>query len=336
MRALIAADLHMSAYSQEATISYQGLEVSEKLVSIVKAVKEMIEYAKKKEITKVILAGDTFHTKSIIHSLAQSLFLDIIRENKNIQFIIIDGNHDMSSKSGIGVSALKCCDNEPNVFMLHESKEIDNIWFVPWNPKTMNQDIIKGSPNKVPYLISHLGLNEGKMNSGISIVSDIGLKDLTKYKLAILGHYHANQEVGNVIYVGSLIQMDWGEKHEVKRFLDFNSDTGEFISIPSSGYKKYFELEIKKDNVKEVLEEAKKLQEQGDFVRLRKLEEVDTVDIQDTYHIIDDTENDITNRGVSTTMSMEQKLLKYLEIKKIRPEDYEMYKSIGMDIVSSI
>jgi len=51
-------------------------------------------------------------------------------------------------------------------------------------------------------LISHFGLSEGMLNSGMSIISDIGLKDLRgKYELVLLGHYHKPQEI---IYILNL------------------------------------------------------------------------------------------------------------------------------------
>jgi len=334
MKFILTADLHLSLYGNDDINKESNLP--ERLHSIITSMENMIKYGIDNHIQNFVVAGDIFHNKSIIYSIAQSSLIDLVRKYKTIDFILLDGNHDMSSRTTNSISSLKSLDSEKNVHVIHEIEQIENITFVPW--KHVSKEYFSSITSD--YLISHFGVNEGKLSSGVSLVSDISSKDLSHFKFVLLGHYHANQNFTynntEIYYVGSPIQLDWGEKHEEKRFLVVDSKKNEIISIPTSGYKKYFELEIKKDNVKEVLEEAKKLQEQGEFVRLRKLEEVDTVDIQDSYHIIDDTENDITNRGVSTTMSMEQKLLKYLEIKKIRPEDYEMYKSIGMDIVNSI
>ena len=100
-----------------------------------------IDYAEDNNIPNIVIAGDTFHTKSIIHALAQSVLLDFVKSFPELNFIIIDGNHDMSSKSGDGVSALRCLDDVNNVDMIHESKQIENIAFVPWHPKKMKNDI---------------------------------------------------------------------------------------------------------------------------------------------------------------------------------------------------
>lgn len=332
MRAVLTADNHLSAFANEPI--HNGMP--EKLYYNIQALKNVAEYSIKNNINNIIIAGDMIHTKSIIHSLAQSEFLDFVRAYKQLTFIIIDGNHDMSSKSGDGVSALKCCDNEENVIMVHESKEIDNIWFVPWNPKTMIQDIKSGSPNQVPYLVSHFGLNEGRLNSGISIVSDLGLKDLKQYKKVFLGHYHAAQEIDNVMYVGSLIQLDWGEKNEIKRFLDINTDTNEIISVESIGFKKYCEFNITKDNADEVIKKAEDLKKEGHDVKLRKKDDVLLDNVSKEIIVIDDSEIDITNRGINSSMTRKDKALKYMEIKNIPESKIEDYLSIGLDIMNSV
>lgn len=332
MKFLKSGDIHLKAFANEPT--YKGLP--ESLYYNMSALTNMANYAIEKHINNIVFSGDLFHTKSIIHSLAQALLLDFLRKYKDIYFYIMDGNHDMSSKSGDGVSALKCCDNEENVITIHKSIEIDNIWFVPWDPKNMYQDIKNGSPHKVPYLISHLGLNEGKLNSGISIISDIGLKDLKQYKRVFLSHYHAAQEIENVMYVGSLIQLDWGEKNEEKRFLEIDTDNDTVISVPSTGFKKYCEFNVTKDNVEKVLLEVEQLKKEGHNVKVRKKEEVDLQNIEKDVIIINDIETDITNRGIDSSMSREEKLEKYLQIKEIPSDKFNYFKEIGIDIINSI
>jgi DNA repair exonuclease SbcCD nuclease subunit len=190
MKFIYTADLHLSSYSQDRIDSTTHLP--ERLSGIYTSFCEILNYGMDNNIKNVVIGGDIFHNKSLIHSIAQSRLLDIVRVYREIYFIIEDGNHDMSSMTGDGVSALKCLDNEVNVKTIHNTCIIDNILFVPWNPRNMISDIKEGRTN---YLISHFGLNEGKLNSGISIVSDIGLKDLKQYKRCYLGHYHTPQEV---------------------------------------------------------------------------------------------------------------------------------------------
>jgi len=328
MRFVAIADLHLSMYAQDSIIPETSLP--ERLNSLNIVLRNTADYALGNDIKNIVIAGDILHNKSIIHSIAQSIFLDYVREYKEITFITLDGNHDLSSKSGKGVSALKSLDSELNVDMIHLPKIIENILFVPWNPETMIDDI---KNNDADYLVSHFGLNEAQLSSGISIVSDIKLRDLSKFKHCILGHYHLPQTVGNVTYVGSPIQLDWGEKGEEKRFLVVDTDLGKVKSIPTIGYKKYMEYKITNENKDEIVEEARKSKEEGHYVQIVKTENIDTVDLSNEFKIVDKSEVDITNRGIITSMSQVERNKKYLEIKEIK--DIEKYEKVGIDIIES-
>lgn len=331
MRFIFIADVHLSLYGQDSYIS--GLP--ERLHNLNQVLRRIAEYALQNQILKISIGGDVFHTKSIIHSVAQSILIDYIIEytRKGIEFIIIDGNHDMSSKSGDGVSALKCLDSIAGVDMIHVPKEIENVLFVPWNAKTMEEAIKRGTKD---YLISHFGLNEAELNSGISIVSDLGLTDLSQYKHCYLGHYHKGQTVGNVTYVGSIMQMDWGEKGEDKRFLIIDTISGIHQSILTSGYKKHYELELTQTNKEEILIKARELKEAGHHIKLNMVEAISDVgigDIEKEFRVVDKTVKNITNRGITQTMSMDDKLNRYLSIKEIPDDLKNQYMTIGKEII---
>ena len=130
------------------------------------------------------------------------------------------GNHDLSGRGKDAVSALKSLDNEPNVMRIGKTTTIGDLFLVPYSPDMVTD--IKN--NKSKYLISHFGLSEGILNSGMSIVSDLSISDLDgRYRYVLLGHYHKPQSIKkatiDLYYVGSPIQIDWGEKNEEKRFL---------------------------------------------------------------------------------------------------------------------
>ena len=331
MKMLISADWHFSAYSSDKIDSKTGLP--ERLSDIYSVITNMIDYAKSNSISYINVVGDIFHNKSIIYSTAQSLLLDIVRNNKNIHWIFLTGNHDLSSMTGDGVSATKCFDNEENVTTIHETKKIENMLFVPWNPKTMVSDIKNGDAE---YLFAHLGLNEGVLNSGISLVSDIGLKDLKQYKKVYLGHYHTPQEISNVKYVGNPTHLDWNDKNQEKRFIVFDSITGEEESVPTSGYKKHCEFEITEENKSEILRVAKELKNSGHYVKLNKIDNLDTSDLENVFDVIDKREKDITNRGITSSMSASDKLNRFLEIKEIPLEKRDIYRNVALDIMESI
>ena len=337
MKFAYTADWHLSRYGQDKVEDVDNLP--ERLSSIKSTLYEIADYCRKESIIKIMVGGDLLHNKSVIYTLAQDIMLDFFRNNKDIEFIVIDGNHDLSGKGENVVSALKSLDNEENVTRIqgdHYLDSVNDILYVPYSTRMV--EIIKN--NSAKYLISHFGLNEAILNSGISVVADIGIKDLVgKYKYVLLGHYHLPQEILSeeidIHYVGSVIQLDWGEKNETKRFLVVDTEIENIQSIPTTGYKKYIEYEIDSENRSEVIEEARLSKEKGDHVKIIKKEKIDISDVEDEFRIIDKTEKDITNRNLNSSMSLADKLERYLEIAEIDEKYREDYKKTAFEIVDS-
>jgi len=329
MKAIVIADIHLSMYSNDPVV--EG--ISMRLFYLNSVLRRIADYAIKHKIDIIIIAGDIYHTKSSIHAVAQDVLLEYVRDYQDLLFYVIDGNHDMSSKSGKGVSGLKCLDNEPNVYMMHEPTMVENIFFVPWNAKTMVETVKNGQAD---YLISHFGLNEAMLNSGISIISDLGMKDLAHYKWCLLGHYHMPQELGNVIIPGSIIQLDWGEKHEEKRFIILDTDKHTWKSVPTQGYVEHHALELTDENKEDVLKLARKLKDKGHQVKINRMTVgVDMAELQDEFVVVDKVEKDITNRGIDSSMSMSDIFKRYMEIEGIPKEKWPAYEAMAVKIVNT-
>jgi len=333
MKFAFSADIHLSRYGQDKLEDETSLP--ERLDSLKRALDNMAMYCVENNIRVMILGGDLLHGKSIIYAIAQDIMLDFFNHWSDlIRFYVIDGNHDLSGKGHQVVSALKPLRNVPSLTWVpfNETLRIGNMLMVPYGPDMV--DTIKN--NSADVLVSHFGLNEGVLNSGISIVADISLRDLTgKYKLVLLGHYHKPQEIIrediSLYYVGSPIQLDWGEKNDDKRFLVVDTDTMEVESIPTTGYKKHIELDISDSNKQETLEAAKEAQEQGHYVKIVKRENVDLGDTD--FMVVDKTEKDITNRGITSSMSQSDKFRRFLEIKEIPEDDQERYLNKALELV---
>ena len=332
MKFICIADIHLSMYYQDRII--KGLP--ERLYYLKNVLTNISEYAISNEIKNIVIAGDVFHTKSIIHSLAQSILLDYINNNGSIDFSVIDGNHDMSSKSGEGVSALKCLDNCSNVNMIHEPCVYEDIIFVPWDPRTMRQTIKESTQS---YLVSHFGINEAMLNSGISIVSDIKAKDLAHFKKCFVGHYHVPQEFANIHIPGSIIQLDWGEKGEKKRFLIVDTEDDSVESVETSGYKQHIEIDLDTNDpseLSEIYEKAKSLKDEGHEIKFNLMKgDIDISPIKEDFRVIDKVEKDITNRGINTAMSKEDILNRYIEIREIPEEKREIFLHIGKELIDA-
>ena len=338
MRFAYIADIHLSRYSQDKIEDQTNLP--ERLNSIKNTLYEVGDYCLQNSIRNIFIGGDILHGKSVIYAIAQDIMIQFFEDyvHSGIYFHVIDGNHDLSGKGNEVVSALRPLSNIDGVKWVKFSEIYrlsppEDILFVPYSNNLPK--IIKN--NKARILVSHFGLNEGILNSGISIISEVSMKDLEgKYDLVLLGHYHKPQEIVQngvrVLYVGSLIELDWGEKNDQKRFLVVDTDTLNVDSIPITQYRKHVQVEVTSENKDEAIEIVKAAQQAGDHVKVVMKEKVD-LSVLENVNIIDKTDRDITNRGITSNMSTEDKLRKYLEIKEISPEYYDMYMKVAMEVI---
>jgi DNA repair exonuclease SbcCD nuclease subunit len=197
-----------------------------------------------------------------------------------------------------------------------------DIYVIPYCEKFL--DVVK-TIKGYRILLTHIGLNEGKLESGISKVSNISLTHLKAFSLILAGHYHTPQFVENGVskfyYAGSVSNLSWSDKNQTKRFLIYDDQTLEVESVPITGQIQYKEIVLDKvENIKQVLEEAERLKNNGHNVRIKKLIKEDIENSPGDILIIEKKEIDVTNRGITITQTLEEKLNKYLEIKQV-PED---------------
>ena len=338
MRFVYIADPHLSRYGQDKIEVTTNLP--ERLHSIKQTLYEVGKYCIDNGIGIIVIGGDILHGKSIIYAIAQNIMIKYFKDHPDLLFYVIDGNHDLSGKGEDVVSALLPLETISNVKWIpftetYRMKEED-ILFVPYSTKL--PETIRD--NKANILISHFGLSEGILNSGLSIISDISMKDLEgRYKLVLLGHYHNPQSIIrptiSLYYSGSTIQLDWGEKGDEKRFLVVDSDTLDVQSIPFTQYKKHIEIIIDSSNVDYSVKAAQQAKANGDHVKVIMKEKVDLTGFGGEFNIIDKTESDITDRGITSSMSQADKLLKYLEIRDIPEKDRELYAKEAYDIIQN-
>lgn len=338
MRFAFIADIHLSKYSQDKIEDETNLP--DRLNSIKSCLYEVSTYCRENGIDKIVIGGDVLHGKSIIHAIAQDILIQYLEDCSDLTFYVIDGNHDLSGKGEDVVSALRplaTIGKHVNWISFKQVYKIedDDILFVPYSYKVAEN--VKKYTSRI--LISHFGLNEGVINSGLSIVSDLGLKDLVnRYQLVLLGHYHKPQEIiqdnFKLYYSGSLIQLDWGEKNDVKRFLIVDTDTLDVISVPIKAYKKHIEITVTNQNKMAALKEAQKQKDAGNYVKIVTTEKVDLGKAVEHFNVVDKSEKDITDRGITSSMSQADKLKKYLEIQEMPIEG--IYMDMALEIVNEV
>lgn len=336
MKRIAIADIHLSEYKDDKLVD----DLPRRLYDIFTTLTNIAKYAKENNIKNIDILGDIYNDKNIIYTDCQNLFKEFLLKHQDINFTIISGNHDLSSEGENQTSTIEALENIENVkCVIKEPYVEENMLFLPYSNKFI--EYLKDYTEGYDILLSHFGVSEAVLQSGISIRSKINMKDLRIFKLILLGHYHKPQEIidktHSLYYIGSLIHHNWNDKNEQKRFIVYDTETYQIESIPITWITEYKELildDIDKQN--EIFEKAEKYKEQNKIVRIRKKinDELDKKLLKEDLIIVDDTEEDIvSNRGINIEQSHEDKFKKYLEFKNIQ-SDKDDYMDIVLKIIN--
>ena len=330
MLRIAIGDPHLTGYESD---KLDSDNLPKRLGYIIKSLNYIVEYGKKKNIYNYDIVGDLVNDKSIIYSVAQDAFKEFLIRNKDCNFVLISGNHDLSATGITQKSAISVFCEYDNVHIIpYEPEVIGNITYIPYTHDFINT-IKLMKPNTI--LISHLGLNEAMLQSGLSKVDKVTLKDIRGFKLAILGHYHKPQNFGNesvmVWYPGSLVPVNWNDKNEIKRFLIYDTETLKVESVSINcgipGFREYvIETEDQKN---EILKLAEISQNFGDTVRIRnKTKEKLDLGIDSATLVLEQQEVDITQRGINLAQTKDEQFKRYMEIKEVKEIDRPEYLNI--------
>jgi len=329
----IFADLHLKRWNDN-LIEDNG--IPRRLYEILSVSKDIFDYCVEKTISDVAILGDINDLKNVVHSDAFVLFKQLLEQYPQLTFHILHGNHDSSACSDEVRSAIQLLEGPKNVRTYTKMTKVDDITFIPHSDHILD-DIRSAAPSNI--MCGHFGLSDATLSSGISLKTSISSKDLNKFDLVFLGHFHLPQSVRNntVHYVGSPIQLRRDEAGEEKRFIVLDTQKMTFESIPTTGYRKYYTLEInKQSDVNNAIEESKKLKNDGHYVYiLNNLKEALIENVPDDVNIIDVFTEDVMSRGINSTMTIEQQQQRFLEIMGILDDNKEEYMQVSREILNS-
>jgi DNA repair exonuclease SbcCD nuclease subunit len=187
---------------------------------------QIFEYANHNNVGIVIFNGDLFEEKNKINAQVYNRvwenFYTINRPNTMfIQFIFNTGNHDFLNYKRL--SLLKPFSSE--VDLIEEPWYDASLYFVPYGMLT---DEIVENKEGHELLFTHEEIYG--LDAGYEIKSRYKVSDFSNWGYVFNGHIHKPQQIGNVWNVGSMMQQDFGEEGQLKRFLHYKD--GEVISIP--------------------------------------------------------------------------------------------------------
>ena len=202
-------------------------------------------YLVENDIKTIFQLGDLFDRRKYIsfQSLAlcrRYFFDDLVRHEMNLHVLL--GNHDITFKNTLEINSPELLLKEySNVTIYNEPSEWNGIDIIPWICKDNEQEIseyIKNSTNQICF--GHFELQGFEMDRGNVCLDGMDPKILSKYEIALSGHFHHKSNNGNIVYVGTPGEMTWADHNDERGFHIFDTETREleFIANPYTMFHK--------------------------------------------------------------------------------------------------
>jgi len=241
MRIGIFADVHIHPYARfSGTDPHSGLNF--RVVESLTVLREVLSIAKREQLDRLICAGDLFHRgvrveTAVFNSVARCL------EATSCPITLVAGNHDYADREGKEslIYALQGFVDETAI----EVRSRGNILLVAYTEdrdalQVEISNFIASTYPRPKILIGHLAV-EGAVHGRFEFQppSEIKIGVFKDFDFVFLGHYHKRQWLAsNVMYVGSLVSLDFSDSGETKGLTIFDTETREvsFVPIESTGF----------------------------------------------------------------------------------------------------
>jgi DNA repair exonuclease SbcCD nuclease subunit len=219
----------------------------DRLKDCVKALDWVFETAYNQKISNILFLGDLFHSRQKINVNAyQWTFETFLKWMKmsdwNPTVYLFVGNHDMAHKFDPDVCSVKPLMAIDGVKIIDtpQTLQIDKhyVSFMPYTEDPISViETFKDAPKEL--LLGHIALDGAILNSVHHTQSEVVIEHdgdmkiidanvLKEWKQVFLGHYHGGQKVGNNIeYVGSPLELSFGEAFQEKHLIIYDLDTKE-------------------------------------------------------------------------------------------------------------
>lgn len=250
---VVFSDVHAHAFkhgAKKVECDYAPGLYNSRLVDTLDALHEMKDYVKEHNIKDVLFAGDMFHERQKVMTVAGNLiylFLGELIEQANVT--MIPGNHDYADRAGVqhALTPLARSDGQlygqvrvldggdtswvlGNNFAVHTVPYVDN----PHLASQMMQEAAEEAqelPDMVHVLLGHQGFQGAKVGSDFVLVrdDDNSVDDVPHgaFDACFFGHYHEHQKLfKNGWFVGALTHQNWGDRGGKRGFLHVTIEDG--------------------------------------------------------------------------------------------------------------
>lgn len=274
---ILFSDLHIHPHKRK----------DERLEDCLKALDWVFDVAEENNITNILFGGDLFHDRQKIEVYTYQRAFETLQKRlstKKFNLYLLLGNHDLWYNEKTSVSSVVPLSALPNVRIISSPERLvieGSTWdFIPFthNPvETLNELNQKdGNPE---YALGHISLDgallHGTQYSDVTIEHDgdmisVGASLFNHYKHTFLGHYHAEQIINEKVeYIGSPLQLSFGEAFQQKHIIIFNGKTGK---------KKYVNNDFSPRHLVIKADEVEKYDLENNFVQI-KVDDISATDL---------------------------------------------------------
>lgn len=274
---LLFSDLHVHPHKRK----------QERLDDCLKALDWVFDVADDRGVENILFGGDLFHDRQKIEVFTyQRTFETLLKRlssNKYKLYLLL-GNHDIWYNDDTSISSVIPLSTLPGVKIISKPERIKisgSYWdFIPF---THNPILTLEELNKLPgipeYALGHIAVDgailHGSHHADVSIEHDGDMVTISpalfqQYKHTFLGHYHAEQRVSETVeYIGSPLQLSFGEAFQKKHVIAFDG---------TSGNKEYIENDFSPKHLVIGMKDRDKYDLKGNFVQIR-VDDVGTTDL---------------------------------------------------------
>lgn len=281
----------------------------------------MIKVLVEKHIEYLFILGDFVNSRFKIDVLALNKTIEILNafQHPGIKVFLLLGNHERYFKA-TDFSVTSIQPFEKHCIVLNKvrvlSGENFNFYCVP-NVETDEEfnKIIKElpitNPKQFNILYAHTDIKSAKTNDLYNIISKKGINadSLSHFDRVFLGHFHARQQIGNITYVGSPVQLSHGEELSEKGLTIWNAEDNSVEFIPNPNYEVYKTITSVDEDVK------------GKFIRYHANQFLDAPEAKKI-------KEELIAKG-ATDVKIEIKCKEFTEIKQSELEGFDMKEIIN-------
>jgi DNA repair exonuclease SbcCD nuclease subunit len=185
-------------------------------------------YMKTHGITHIVHLGDYYEHRKFVNFKAlqanRKHFLQKLVDN-GMTMDIIPGNHDVVYKNTNELCSLKELMghymNNVNIVMKPTVMDYDGLKFglIPWINNENYAETMKFVKNCTADMIGgHFEFEGFEMHKGAMNTHGMSTKEFGRFELVLSGHFHTKSHKGNIHYLGSQMEFNWGDCDDTKYF----------------------------------------------------------------------------------------------------------------------